>query len=185
MGKVTTPTRAAVPAPKLHLVHKDHGQPVTTTLVIAEHTKVQHKNVLALVREHLADFEQFGRVAFETRLGSALPQGGFGASTEYAILNEHQTTLLFTYMRNSPTVRAIKVAFVKAFFEMAKELRRLKSLHGTSDWKAARAESACAFTNAMDMLKDMAVKAGEPINPKVYMSEAKMLRYAFTGDFST
>ena len=37
-------------------------------------------------------FEEFGPLAFETRKGKALPQGGFAKATEYALLNEQQAT---------------------------------------------------------------------------------------------
>lgn len=101
----------------------DAGLPVTTSLVISEGAEVQHKNVLELIRKNLGDLQQFGPIAFETRKGSALPQGGFARSTEVAILNEQQATLVFTYMRNTAPVKKFKIALVKAFFEMAKKLR--------------------------------------------------------------
>lgn len=59
---VTTPRPGS-----LILLAVDGGPATTTSLVVAEGTQVQHKNVLELVRANLADFEEFGRVAFETR----------------------------------------------------------------------------------------------------------------------
>lgn len=100
-----------------------NNAPVTTSLVIAEGTTIQHKNVLQLIRKNINDLQELGPIAFETRKGSALPQGGFARSTEIAILNEQQATLVFTYMRNTEPVKKFKLALVKAFFEMAKKLR--------------------------------------------------------------
>lgn len=95
--------------------------PTTTTLIIAEGTGVQHKNVLSLVRQNIDALKEFGLVAFQTR---ARPEGQHGGgNTEYAVLNEQQATLLFTFMKNTKIVKAFKIALVKAFYEMAKKLR--------------------------------------------------------------
>lgn len=81
----------------------DDGQPQTTSLIVAEGTGNQHKNVLELVRNNIADFEEFGRVAFQTR---PRPEGQHGGgNVVIALLNEAQATLLLTYMRNSDVVR--------------------------------------------------------------------------------
>lgn len=79
-------------------------------LILAEGAEIDHASVLKLVRAHQLDIEEFGRVrfeiqpfetsgktgspvlgsqeqqefcpiAFETRKGSALPQGGFAKAT--------------------------------------------------------------------------------------------------------
>ena len=93
-----------------------NGTPVTTSLAIAEGTQVQHKNVLELVRTYLDDLKEFGLVAFETRARETGKHGG--GDVEYATLNEQQSTLLLTYMRNSDIVRGFKKRLVKAFWEM-------------------------------------------------------------------
>lgn len=49
------------------IVQVADGVPTTTSMRIANGTRVQHKNVLELIRGNLADFEEFGGVAFETR----------------------------------------------------------------------------------------------------------------------
>lgn len=92
------------------------GVPMTTTLAIAEGTRVQHKNVLGLVRTYRADLEQFGLLAFKTR--ARLPGTHGGGDVEYALLNERQAMLLLTYMRNSKIVREFKMRLVKRFYEM-------------------------------------------------------------------
>jgi phage antirepressor YoqD-like protein len=97
------------------------GCPVTTSLAIAEGVGNPHKSVIQLIRQNTSDMEEFGPLAFEMRKGEALPQGGFAKSTEYAILNEQQSTLLLTYMRNNDVVREFKKRLVKAFFELAQQ----------------------------------------------------------------
>jgi phage regulator Rha-like protein/phage antirepressor YoqD-like protein len=100
------------------IVSINGGQPVTTSLAIAEGVGNPHKSVIQLIRQNASDLEEFGPLAFGMRKGGALPQGGFAKATEYAILNEQQSTLLLTYMRNNDVVREFKKRLVKAFFEM-------------------------------------------------------------------
>lgn len=96
------------------------GEPVTTSLALAEGTGNQHKNVMELIRNYIDDLQQFGRVAFET-----LPFETAGGiqKREIAKLNEPQCTLIMTYMKNTEIVRKFKMTLVKAFFE-ARELLR-------------------------------------------------------------
>ncbi|SMF96077.1 Phage regulatory protein Rha (Phage_pRha) [Methylomagnum ishizawai] len=127
-------------APVAPIVALTDGVPTTTTLAIAEGAKTEHASVIKLVRTYLADLEEFGRVAFETRSqaksnsgfeiansdkGSDLKSNpsGAGRPTEYARLNEQQTTLLFTYMKNTPIVRGFKRRLVREFYDMARSLR--------------------------------------------------------------
>ena len=98
------------------LVFIDNGAPVTTSATIAEGVCAQHKNVLELIRKNVSDFQEFGRVTFETR---RLETAGGRQHQEVAVLNEQQATLLMTYMRNSPVVKKFKKRLVKAFYEGA------------------------------------------------------------------
>lgn len=95
---------------ELVLLH--HNEPMTTSETLAAGVELQHKNVLALIRKHLADMLDWGEVAFQTRLN---PQG---SPTEFAYLNEGQSLFLLTLMKNSPVVVAFKKALVKAFLEL-------------------------------------------------------------------
>lgn len=97
----------------MHSITTTHdGQPVTTTLAIAEGVQMRHEAVIKLTRRYQDDLGEFGLLDFKSEsLG--------GRPTEYAFLNEQQSTLLMTYMRNSDVVRAFKKRLVKAFWEMA------------------------------------------------------------------
>lgn len=97
------------------------GDLVVTSLTIADGAEVQHKNVLELIDTHQRPLERFGQVAFETRKGKALPQGGFAKATRIALLNEQQSTLIMTFMRNTEKVIDFKVALVDAFFELGRK----------------------------------------------------------------
>lgn len=93
------------------------GEAVTTTLAIATGCEVDHASVIKLVRTYQADLEEFGPLGFEIHVAKRM-QGG-GSPTEYAILNEQQSTLILTYMRNSAIVREFKKSLIKEFWRMA------------------------------------------------------------------
>ncbi|PKH12627.1 hypothetical protein BI292_06350 [Pseudomonas sp. 43NM1] len=95
------------------------GDAVTTTLAIAEGTLNDHASVIALARKYQADLEDFGLVRFEIRPREAGQHGG--GDTEFAILNEPQSTLLLTFMRNTDIVRAFKKKLVREFWEMVQQ----------------------------------------------------------------
>lgn len=96
------------------------GEPMTTSLALAEGTGVQHKNVMELIRNYLDDLQQFGGVAFQTR---PFETAGGIQKREIANLNEPQSTLIMTYMKNTEIVRTFKMALVKGFFEAREMLR--------------------------------------------------------------
>ena len=97
------------------------GTPTTTSIAIAEGTKRSHESVIKLVRKYQSDLKEFGPLGFEIRKGEKLPQGGFAKATEIARLNERQSTLLMTYMRNTAIVREFKKRLVKGFYQMAEK----------------------------------------------------------------
>lgn len=103
----------------MQIVIITNGQPVTTTMAIAEGTKVEHKAVIQLVRTYKADLEEFGRVTFQM---APFETAGGTQTREIAELNEQQATLTLTYMRNSEIVRTFKKRLVKEFWEMRAKL---------------------------------------------------------------
>ncbi|MBF0383027.1 MAG: Rha family transcriptional regulator [Magnetococcales bacterium] len=101
------------------IVAVNDGKATTTSLIIAEGTQNSHESVIKLVRRYQADLEEFGLVRFEIRPRLEGQHGG--SDVEFANLNEHQSTLIMTYMRNSEIVRGFKKQLVKAFFELANQ----------------------------------------------------------------
>ena len=99
------------------LIAIHNGTPTTTSVTIAEGTKRSHKNILELIRKYQPDLEEFGSLAFQTRV--MREDGRGGQKTEIAILNERQATLVMTYMRNTPTVREFKKRLVMEFYKLA------------------------------------------------------------------
>ena len=101
-----------------NLVSTHGGELVTTSLAIADGTELDHASVIKLVRNYQSDLEEFGRVGFEIQ---PFETAGGTQQREVALLNEQQSTLLITYMRNSEIVRTFKKRLVKAFYEMAQK----------------------------------------------------------------
>ena len=98
----------------------DSGELLTTTAAIAEGVERDHASVIRLVREHLDDLEDFGRVGFEIQ---PFVTAGGTQRREVASLNEPQATLLLTFMRNADIVRAFKKRLVRTFYEMRDQIQ--------------------------------------------------------------
>jgi phage regulator Rha-like protein len=96
-------------------VLKDEARVDSCTL--AKLLQIQHKNVLALIKDYRTDFENFGRVAFQTR---PLETNGGTQNQRIALLNEDQTYLLLTFSRNTTYVRNLKVKLIEAFARFRK-----------------------------------------------------------------
>ena len=92
--------------------------------LLALHLGTKHASTFELLKEHRADFEELGKVRFET---GASPGSKTGQTERFALLNEDQSYLLLTYSRNTARTRQLKVKLVKAFGEA----RRAAGQRGT------------------------------------------------------
>lgn len=99
----------------LPMIENSSNGLLVSSEAIAQGTGNQHKSILQMVRMNLADFEQFGRVAFEN---APFETAGGNQLRAIAKLNEPQSTLLMTYLRNNEKVKEFKLALVKAFYQM-------------------------------------------------------------------
>ena len=91
---------------------------VTNHIVIAEYAGIERTSLLLLINKHKKDFEQFGKLIFEI---STLPDSR-GQKVKIYQLNRNQAMLMITYLDNTEVVRNFKIALVKRFDEMEKEL---------------------------------------------------------------
>lgn len=107
------------------------GVAVVDTITIADGVHVEHRAVLQLIRKYLQDFEAFGRVAFEMR---PFETSGGTQKREIAWLTEDQTTLLFTFLKNTEIARKLKIRLVKAFREAREEIARLQQTPALPDF---------------------------------------------------
>lgn len=145
----------------------ESGSLVVTSETIAEGAGVEHRAVLQMIAKHETRIKRFGPLAFEMRQGSPLPQGGFAATTRVALLNEQQSTLIMSFMRNTEQVMDFKEALVDGFFKMAEQiqsqapalpqsyseaLRELASTHEAKEAAEARAKELEAPANAWGIM---------------------------------
>lgn len=84
---------------------------------IAKALHNQHDSVLSLLNDYSEDFQRFGILRFE--IGESV---GRGRPPKYALLNENQSYLLLTMVRNTPHVVALKTRLIEAFSEARQKL---------------------------------------------------------------
>jgi anti-repressor protein len=134
----------------------DGGVAFTTSLVIARGTANEHRAVLQLIRNNLADFEEFGGVAFEMRpFGTA---GGTQNQT-VAVLNEEQATLLMTYLRNSDVVREFKKRLVRDFYTLRRQGQPAPALTGAELFAHAVLEAQAMLAAKDERIAELEPKA--------------------------
>lgn len=105
----------------MELVYMDgKKEPYTTSAIIAECAGIKHHAIQEHIRKQIGRLEQFGKVSFKMR-----PLQSGQQAKDY-ILNEQQTTLLITFLKNTEQVANFKTNLVKAFFEMREELSKFR-----------------------------------------------------------
>lgn len=133
---------------------------VTNTAAIAEGVGRDHDTIIKLVDRNKSDLEEFGELGFEIRAGYN------NAKVRVAVLNEQQTTLLITYMRNNEVVRAFKKRLVTEFFTMRSALAKKKM-----DRNSARLE----YKPMTDAIKHEREAQGKQIAPHHFSNEADLI----------
>lgn len=133
---------------------------VTNTAAIAEGVGRYHDTIIKLVDRNKSDLEEFGEVGFEIRAGYN------NSKVRVALLNEQQTTLLITYMRNNEVVRAFKKRLVSEFFTMRSALAKKKM-----DRNSARLE----YKPMTDAIKHEREAQGKQIAPHHFSNEADLI----------
>lgn len=133
---------------------------VTTSMAIADGVKRDHDTIIKLIDRNRLDLEEFGKVGFEIRAGYN------NAKVRVATLNEQQTTLLITYMRNNEVVREFKKRLVAEFFTMRSALAKKKM-----DRNSARLE----YKPMTDAIKHEREAQGKQIAPHHFSNEADLI----------
>lgn len=108
-----------------NILQVTNNQVTVSTLVIAELTDKEHKNLRELIEDNISDFNEFGILEPYTIKPSKGSLGG--KPIKFYCLNEEQYSLLMTYLRNNPKIKEFKKNMVKAFFEMKKQLENKSS----------------------------------------------------------
>lgn len=105
------------------LVKLTTGGAVTDSITLAVGSGNQHKAVIQLIRKYQSDLEKFGTLPFKM---AVFETGGRGKrSREIAELNEHQATLILTYMNNTESIRKFKIKLITAFYAITEELKQV------------------------------------------------------------
>ena len=133
---------------------------VTNSIAIADGVKRDHDTIIKLIDRNKSDLEEFGKVGFEIRAGYN------NAKVRVALLNEQQTTLLITYMRNNDVVRKFKKKLVAEFFRMRGALAGKKM-----DRNTARLE----YRPMSDAIKHEREVQGKEIKPYHFSNEADLI----------
>ncbi|ENL4829926.1 Rha family transcriptional regulator [Salmonella enterica subsp. enterica serovar Teko] len=142
---------------------------VTSTAAIAEGVGRDHDTIIKLVDRNKSDLEEFGRVGFEIR---TLDTRGGRQKQRVALLNEQQTTLLITYMRNNEVVRSFKKRLVAEFFTMRSALAKKKM-----DRNSARLE----YKPVTDAIRHEREAQGKQIAPHHFSNEANLINRIVLG----
>ncbi|WP_275147277.1 Rha family transcriptional regulator [Citrobacter koseri] len=133
---------------------------VTNSIAIADGVKRDHDTIIKLIDRNKSDLEEFGKVGFEIRAGYN------NAKVRVALLNEQQTTLLITYMRNNDVVRKFKKKLVAEFFRMRGALASKKM-----DRNTVRLE----YRQMSEAIKHERETLGKEIKPYHFSNEADLI----------
>lgn len=95
---------------------------ITNHVVIAHYAGLNRISVRKLIDKNKQDLEKLGKVSFQM---TALDDSR-GQKVKIYQLNRNQAMLLITWLDNTETVRAFKLALVKRFDKMEKELQARK-----------------------------------------------------------
>jgi phage regulator Rha-like protein len=86
-------------------------------ITIAENVNYQPITVRKLIDKQIKALEEFGKVSFEMTKTTGQASGQ-GRNSKIYFLNEGQSTLLLTMLKNTAEIVKFKIALVKAFFEL-------------------------------------------------------------------
>ena len=142
----------------------------TDSLVIANGTGNQHKNVKELIVKYQKDLEDFGKVCV---LNVTLDTKGGRQGSTYYQLNEEQATFLITLLRNNRTVVEFKKELVRQFYEMRRFILERQSETWIETRKAVKLTRK-AETDTIQKLVEYAKEQGTTHADKLYMTYSKL-----------
>ncbi len=100
------------------------GEARADSRLICQKLSIAHGPFLTnIIRKYQKDFEQFGHLHFQN--GKPNKQGG--RPELYVLLNEDQTNLALTYVRNTEEARVCKIDLIKAFSFYKQQVQQPKS----------------------------------------------------------
>lgn len=102
----------------MNLVTLHNNVPSVSHKVVATNTGNQAVAISNIINKHKQDFEEFGELHFKNE---ALIGSRTGQNTKTYFLNEQQATLLLTYLKNVPIVRAFKKELIREFWRLKEQ----------------------------------------------------------------
>lgn len=103
------------------LVQEVQGELLVSSLVISENVLIEHNSVIVNIKKYKTQLEEFGPID--------LKSNGINGTSSYKTwydLNENQSMLLLTFLRNNDIVVDFKVNLVKSFSYMKQKLENKK-----------------------------------------------------------
>ena len=112
------------------------------------------------------------RLCTRFNLTAPFDTAGGTQNREIAFLNEQQTTLLITFMTNTPKVVKFKIALVKAFYEMRQALAQQTQTYSPDEIavikdKALKQGFAIACARLKERVKQKEAEPKEAPSPKM------------------
>ncbi|MDD2290654.1 MAG: Rha family transcriptional regulator [Aliarcobacter sp.] len=95
------------------------NEPRVSAIVIADNTNVKYESIRDIIKKYNDELSIFGEIPFADLKSVKQVQGRV---KQVALLNEQQTTLLMTFLKNTKEVIEFKVNLIKAFFMMKEKL---------------------------------------------------------------
>lgn len=140
--------------------------PRVSTLVIAQYTNNENLSIIKIIDKFKNDFLEFGYIEeWKENLKCHLKWQIRKWKSKIYYLNEWQSTLLITYLRNNDIVREFKKKLVKEFMRFRNILNNLKITKLSSDYQQIRLEWKITRLNFTDTIKMLQYYATNK-NPK-------------------
>ncbi len=149
------------------LVKVIRNEAFTDSLVIAQGTENQHKNVKELIQKYERDMKDFGTLSVLNGESTG------GRPIEIILLNEEQATFLMTLLRNSKKVVTFKKELVQQFYQMRKLLIQKQSIQWQQTRLAAK-NTRKLETEEIKELVQYAQAQGSKSAEKYYLALSKL-----------
>lgn len=151
------------------LVHIKNNDVFTDSLIIADGTQIEHKNIKQTIGDYKKEFKELGTLSF-LKL-----QSTGGRPEQYYELSESQSSFLLTLLRNNDVVVRFKLDLVKEFYRMRKFIMEKQ----TAEWQQSRIVSKLVRKQETDIILSKLIPLAEAQGTKnagkLYMVYSKLV----------
>lgn len=155
----------------MNIVSMIGNTPKAGTFLIAKGFERQHKHVIKLITAHVTNFEKFGNLKLRKVTTKGRP-------VEEYLLNEEQTMLLGTLLRNSPVTVEFKTRIIVEFKNIKQKLQALEKHKQSTVYGQVRDAGKIVRLEAvseMARFRDYATSQGSTRAKKYFMVITKMM----------